>query len=454
MGKAKYIFLAGFLGMVFFFGCGKRKNPANPASPSEGIVVFQPIFFENTLDTANSALILNSTRPERAFRGIRVYLPPGYKNRGEGRPFPTLYILHDFGVYPDVSGGLTGGNDTYFGFFELASILNQLIAKGEIKPMIVVQTDASNFYGGSFYTNSTSTARFFTAIDSFLVDHIDRTYNTVFGRLSRAVSGHGMGGYGALKMILAGDDTTFGSVSALSAPLAFGDLGSGRGFQSQFYIDGLFTEGDTIIARGDSALFRRDSAAVLFPDPRLTQKIRTNILFALGAALSPVTDTASFKRELDTEKGGKGREYLLDSIPDYFQFSKSIKDPGFLFPIDWNGNIIDSVWQRWVAHDVKTMLSDPSKAARLDSTPLFFSCGLQDELGMLEQNRDFLARLTAVRGASKRAANFIGMDSSQFYYEEFSGYPGHPANHTAFIHDQLVKVLKFHSQFLDTAGVP
>jgi hypothetical protein len=46
------------------------------------------------------------------------------------------------------------------------------------------------------------------------------------------------------------------------------------------------------------------------------------------------------------------------------------------------------------------------------------------------------------------------MDSSQFYYEEYSGYPGRPADHATFIADQLAKVLRFHSQFLDTATVP
>jgi hypothetical protein len=446
MRQAKLVFLTALAALLLAGGCSKRKNPAQPAAPAAGLVVFQAPFFANTLDTVNNALIFNNLRPERPFRGVRVYLPPGYQPRGLGRPFPTLYMLHDFGVFPDVSGSLTGGSDNYFGFSQLGYLLDRLIAAGEIQPMIVVQVDMSNFYGGSFYTNSASTARYFTAVDSFVVNHVDQTYNTVFGRRSRALCGHGMGGYGALKLVLTGSDTAFGSVSALSAPLAFGDSGSGAGFQSPFYINGLFAENG--VALNDCVRFRRDT--VLFPDPRLTQKIRTNILFALGAALSPVADTAFFKQKLAQGR----RDSLLAALPEYFQFSKSPKDPGFLFPITCNGTIVDSVWRQWLTHDIKGMLSDPPKAARLDSTPFFFSCGLDDELQMLEQNRDFLSRLLAVRGASKWAANFIGMDSSQFYYEEYAGYPGRPANHNGFVHDQLVKVLKFHSQFLETAALP
>ena len=450
MRRMTRILLAVCLGTLIFAGCSKRKNPAKPASPSQGLVVEQlAVPFLGTLDLAHNALILNGLRPDPDRRRIRLYLPPGYQPRGSGRPFPTLYLLHNFGLFPDLKGQ-PAWNQGYFNFYELASIMDRLIASGEIQPMIVVQVDLAHYlYGGSFYTNSTSTARYFTAVDSFLVNFVDQNYNTVFGRRSRAISGHGMGGYGALKLVLMGNDTTFGSVSALSAPLAFGDSGvTGKGFQSPTYINALFTENGITI--GDSARFRRDS--VLFPSPLHTTKLKTNILFAMGAPFSPVDTT--FRDSLDPNiAGSPGRDALLARITDYFQFSKSPRDPGFLFPFDWQGAVIESVWNRWIDHDIKRMLSDPARAARLDSTPLFFSCGRQDELGMLEQNQDFYQRLLAVR-PSKQVASFIGMGRDQFYYEEYSGYPGQPAGHSTFIADQLVKVIKFHTQFLDTAGVP
>ncbi|MCI0329492.1 MAG: hypothetical protein L0196_00860 [candidate division Zixibacteria bacterium] len=452
MRRVNFILLALCLGTLTLAGCSKRKNPAKPGLPPQGQVEEQPsVPFEGTLDLAHNALILNGLRPDPDQRRIRLYLPPGYQRRGSGRPFPTLYLLHDFGLYPDLKGQ-PAWNQGYFNLYELASIMDRLIASGEIQPMIVVQVDLANyFYGGSFYTNSTSAARYFTAVDSFLVHYVDSFYNTVFGRRSRAVSGHGMGGYGALKMVLMGNDTTFGSVSVLGAPLAFGDSGTtGKGFQSPAYINALFTENG--ITPGDSIRFRSDT--VLFPSPLHTTKLKTNLLFAMGASFSPADTT--FRDSIDTQppKNGPGREALLARYPTYFQFSKSTHDPGFFFPFDWNGVVIESVWNRWIDHDIKRMLANPARAGRLDSTPLYLSCGLQDELGMLEQNRDFYQRLLAVRGASKQAANFIGMGRDQFYYEEYSGYPGRPAGHSTFIADQLVKVLKFHTQFLDTASVP
>lgn len=421
------------LPVFLWVGCTKRKNPADPPVPPRGSVLTTAPNFVGTLDAPNNALFFNNIRPEPSFRTVRVYTPPGYKTRGQGRPFPTLYLLHDFGA-----------NDTYFGFFEFAQLLDQMIADGEIQPMIVVQTDASNFYGGSFYTNSTSTARYFTMIDSALVRYVDSTYNTVFGRRSRAISGHGMGGYGALKLALTGNDSTFGSVSALSAPLAFAGSGGSQGFRSPSFIDAVFSEAG--ISKGNFAEYRNDS--LLKPDPADPTRYRTSMLFGLAAAFSPA----------DTIYRGK-RDSILTAInsgtsPDsnYFQFSKTPRDAGLLFPIDVNGNIIDSVWRRWLGHSIDSLIKIGAFVGRLDSTPLFLSCGTNDQFGMLAQNRGFESALqTAGRS---RAANFIGMVRNQYYYEEYPGYPGKPADHHTFINDQLVKILKFHSQFLDTAMVP
>ncbi len=415
-------------------GCNKRSNPLNPPAPPRGNVVTNVPNFIGTLDTVHNPLITSQIRPDPSFRRVRVYLPTGYRNRGEGRPFPTLYLLHDFGA-----------SDTYFEFYELSRVLDKLMGAGEIQPMIVVQTDASNFYGGSFYTNSTSTGRYFTMIDSALVHHVDQTYNTVFGRRSRAISGHGMGGYGALKLVLTGNDTTFGSVSALSAPLAFAGSGGNQGFRSPSFIDAVFSE--TGISKGNFTGYRTDT--LFRPDPTDPTRYRTSMLFGLAAAFSPA----------DTIYRGK-RDSILAAIssgtsPDsnYFQFSKTPRDAGLLFPIDVNGNIIDSVWNRWMGHSLDSLIKIGAFVNRLDSTPLFISCGLDDQFGMLVQNRAFLNLIRTLRPGLE-TSSFVGMGRNQFYYQEFSGYPGRPADHHTFVNDQLFNVLKFHSQFLDTARVP
>jgi len=445
MRRSKAWFLLILFGALVFTGCNKRKNPAGSSAPARGKVFEVDLNFVGTLDSVNNSLWVSNIRPRliQSTRTVRVYTPPGYAQRGQGRPFPTLYLLHDF-----------GGTDTYYGFYELAETLDRMIAFGEIQPMLVVQTDAINFYGGAFYTNSPGSARYFTMIDSQLVGYVNDTYNTVFGKKSRGVCGHGMGGYGALKMILTGNDTTFGSVSALSAPLAFEGSATDQGFLSPSYRFAVFNE--LGVPLNDSTAYdslRRESftdiLSLFKPDPFNPKLVRTNLLFAMAAAFSSVDTTLDGNTDsLSTSQ--------QNSTPYFFKFSQTGRDAGVLFPFNYKGDLILSVWSRWLRHDIKTFLADPAKLARLDSVPLYISCGLDDQLGMLEQNKTFRDTLTS-KGFSP-VSSFAGMTRTQFskkfFYEEYPGYPGRPADHNTFINDQLVKVLKFHSQFLDTAQVP
>lgn len=424
-------FLAFFyIGLCFLTGCSKRKNPADSPLPPEGLFLQTNVRFVGTLDRPNNGPFDNNIRPETDVRTVRVYTPFGYKSRGQGRPFPTLYLLHDFNA-----------NDSYFGIYELPRLLDRMIASGEIQPMIVVQVDASNFYGGGFYTNSPATARYFTMIDSALVKYADSTYNTVFGRRSRALSGHGMGGYGALQVVLTGSDTTFGSVSALSAPLAFEGSASNPGFRDSAYVNAFFRESG--VTPGDLNGYRNN----IVPDPFQPNLFKTTLLFAMAAAFSPVDST--FDGVVDSLSTAQQQATI-----NFFQFSKTARDAGLFFPWDQNGAIIPSAWNRWLAHSIDRLLA--VNGGRLDSTPVFLSCGIDDPLGMLAQNRVFRDSLIS-RGFTQ-TPNFAGMTRTQFfknfYYEEYSGYPGRPADRNTFVADQLAKVLKFHSQFLETAQIP
>jgi S-formylglutathione hydrolase FrmB len=432
-------------GLLLSVGCSIRKNPTPPSLPAAGKIEITTQTFTGTLDAFSNALI-TAIRPDPTARTVAVYTPPGHRIRGQGRPFPTLYLLHDF-----------GGTETYYGFFEFARLLDRLIASGEIQPMIVVQTDFSNFYGGSFYTDSPGSARYFTLIDS-LVSYVDRTYNTVGGRRARALAGLGMGGYGALKYVLSGSDTTFGSVSALSAPLGFDGGGTGRGFLDTTYRYAIFNEvkfsnGTPRIPRGDSA--RYDSVrlrqldptdTVHFPDRFQASLLHTNLIFAMAAAFSPVDTT--FDGVVDSLSTSQQR-----STPNFFKVSRASRDAGVFYPFDHRGDTISPVWQHWRRHDLTLLL--PTQSGRLDSTPVQISCGLDDQLGMLDQTRAFR---TALFAAGFDTTDFTGKTRPQFlkkfFYEEYSGYPGRPADHTGFVSDQLVKVFKFHSQFLEPARVP
>jgi len=137
---------------------------------------------------------------ENPSRAVSVYLPPGY-NDSEQR-YPVIYFLHGFTVDNRM---LT----------PMAELLDFAIAKHKIRPFILVISDQKTTYDGSFYSNSRLFGNWedFTAYD--LVKYMDSHFRTLANRESRGITGHSMGGYGALKLAMHHPDI-FSSVYALS----------------------------------------------------------------------------------------------------------------------------------------------------------------------------------------------------------------------------------------------
>ena len=125
-----------------------------------------------------------------------VYLPPGYA--ASDAEYPVIYLLH-------------GRGDTQAAWQRVAGDLDELIAAGDIQPIIAVMPDApwndrGNWYTDSAYTGAASSGpgvAVETALAVDLLDHIDATFRTVDDREGRAVGGYSMGGAGTLRFALA-----------------------------------------------------------------------------------------------------------------------------------------------------------------------------------------------------------------------------------------------------------
>ncbi|UBM58288.1 esterase family protein [Marinilongibacter aquaticus] len=137
---------------------------------------------------------------EKSTRSVSVYLPPNY--RTSDKKYPVIYFLH----------GFFGDDKMLEGMRE---ILDFAINTHKIRPFILVIPDEKTTYDGSFYSNSGLFGNWedFTAID--LVQYMDSHYRTIARKESRGITGHSMGGYGALKIAMHYPET-FSSVYALS----------------------------------------------------------------------------------------------------------------------------------------------------------------------------------------------------------------------------------------------
>lgn len=119
-------------------------------------------------------------------RRMHVYTPPGYE-RGEGR-YPVLYLLH----------GATDGDNSWSTVGRAGVILDNLIAAGKAKPMIVVMPHG---HTGPFVFGGRLNADFERQMQEFQKDftddirpHVEANYRTINERGSRAIAGLSMGG--------------------------------------------------------------------------------------------------------------------------------------------------------------------------------------------------------------------------------------------------------------------
>jgi S-formylglutathione hydrolase FrmB len=339
-------------------------------------------------------------------RRVYVYLPPMYNDELHvpGLPnsgFSVLYLLHDFG----------GDYSTFMGVHKIGELADRLIAEGEIEPMIIVMPDAYSLkLGGSFYTNSALMGNYEDYIVEEMTTIIDTTFHTYVVKPGdvvlpdpdyRAISGVGMGGYGALRIAL-DHDTLFHSVSAMNPYTSF------ESFLRQENIEKIFQENG--IAPDDHSL---SSYKSISPDPG---KPFTQLVFAMAGSFSPTTLEAG---DPDTA--------------NFFQLrSAGSKRHGVDLPFDPDRTIPpgSAIWNRWLLFDLKNKLNNDPDG--FEDVNIYLECGDQNEFGLLEGTRAF--------------DQLLSLFGKNHEYAEYSGYQGYPAGQDDFIYDRLEEILRFHSR--------
>lgn len=128
----------------------------------------------------------SATRNE--WRVIRVYTPPGYDTSSSTR-YPVLYLQH--GNSENETGWTTQGRAQH--------ILDNLLAEGRIRPMIVVNENGM-VPAPAGATGGGGNTAFDAILVRDLVPFIDATYRTIADRDSRAIAGLSMGGGQAIRI--------------------------------------------------------------------------------------------------------------------------------------------------------------------------------------------------------------------------------------------------------------
>lgn len=165
-----------------------------------------------------------------SWRWLFVYTPPGY-NQNIDTKYPVVYLQHGGGE--DETGWVVQGKTDL--------IIDNLIAEGKAKSMIVVIANGNIGSGGGGYSTE-AMAVFKREMTQVIVPFVDKNFRTVADAKNRAICGLSMGGgqsfYTGLDNL-----NIFGSVGVFSSGI-FGGIQnpSGSVFNAEKEIPGLLSK--------------------------------------------------------------------------------------------------------------------------------------------------------------------------------------------------------------------
>ncbi len=130
-------------------------------------------------------------------RRITIYTPPGYENSKDN--YPVLYLLH----------GAGGDEEAWMALGRISQIMDNLIAQGKAKPMIVVMPNGNviqeaapgegirGYYKPQFMEPKTMNGEYEAAFPD-IIKFIENNYRVKADKADRAIAGLSMGGFHSL----------------------------------------------------------------------------------------------------------------------------------------------------------------------------------------------------------------------------------------------------------------
>lgn len=222
-------------------------------------------------------------------RRMNVYTPPGYENSSNS--YPVLYLLHGGGG--DEEAWISRGRANY--------ILDNLIASGEVEPMIVVMPNGSVGQQAApndrSSNNTTVSGNFEISLINDIIPFIEKNYRVETDANNRALAGLSMGGLHVMNTFMA-EPEMFAYINVMS---------------SGWFIDNkeMYENGDKRLAEIAPTL-NKNVIFLLF-----TQGGPEDIAYNNGAEMLKVFEKNNIEFEFSERSGGHSWNVWRKDLKDF-----------------------------------------------------------------------------------------------------------------------------------------
>ena len=120
---------------------------------------------------------------------VAIYLPPSYATATTKR-YPVVYLLH----------GIADSYEVWTNAWKVPAMADAVLSDAGSREFLIVMPNAGGRFLGSYYSNSPVIGRWEDFIADDLVKYVDANFRTLAKKESRGVTGHSMGGFGAIRL--------------------------------------------------------------------------------------------------------------------------------------------------------------------------------------------------------------------------------------------------------------
>jgi hypothetical protein len=335
-----------------------------------------------------------------------------------------------------------GEADQWF-YFEhgIHKILNEMMANGEIDPMVVVCVANDRLYGGYFYGNSLPGGYYDNVLGNTLIEHLQfRFPSLIVDPHYRGIGGFGQGAYGAFRAAIQNPDA-FSSITAVDGPLDFDGPDGESGFMLLFN-DALFENGlnlttgysrtvaarqiDSSSANPITRMFIGGSVAF---SPHDTSLNKTGLRHAGTLVINSrnsINDSTTLVTHLLTGQKLGGPIATTAAL----EFS-------FHLPFDSISRTHAPTWRRWMQNNLDTLLIKGGGNA-LDNTSIWIASTPEAKYTFNQQTVSFEDFLMNDMDLAVDTMSYVG-------------YPGNPAHDNEYVYNLLQVMIKYHADHFRAA---
>ena len=251
---------------------------------------------------------------------VRLWLPTSFD---EARPgsLPLLVFLHD-----------GYGSEKSFSGRKLDRILDGMIARGEVPPMVVASPRTFGTYNSNDRLGKARAYDFL--VDVLVPELLSRFPQLRRDRAGRGLTGISMGAYGSLKIALRRPEL-YGAVSALSPWVE--DLSFEFQKTQSFFL--RLTLGRVFGKTAETSTLRSESLFVILASATAPRADRPRLLLVAGNAetwvvngnvgrLERALDAAGIPFESRARSGGHDWDFWRESFPEIVRFHSAAFGPG------------------------------------------------------------------------------------------------------------------------------